>query len=142
MGNQEMPNQRLKRFGVRSNGGSVDDGDEYASVSDLRGVPSITADYPTNSGTNFLGVFESPYQVGADVLRRVASANRKNKDHVRFVQPGYTKPVGVTRLPALIVHPRGEFGSVVGRDVRFDLRNLAEVARSMGSVPRPAANSK
>ena len=75
MGNQEMPNHGLKRFGVGRYSGGVDYWNEYAGVCNLCGVAPITAHDSTNGGPHIPGVFEGPHQVGADVLRRVASAN-------------------------------------------------------------------
>src|SRR6266403_2875665 len=137
-----MPNHRLKRFGVGRYVRRVDYWNEYTSVCDLCSVAPITADHATNGGPHFLGVFEGPHQVGADVLRCVASADGKNEYHVLFIQPRSVKPVGVARFPAVIVHPRCEFGNIVRWRVCFDLSNLAEVAGSVGGVTRPAADTK
>src|SRR2546423_15689304 len=108
-----MTNTPLKR----SDGGRycqrVDSSNDYAGARALGGVPAITAHHATNGGPHFLGVFESPHKVGADVFRSVTPANGKNEDHIGFIQPRATKPVGVARFPALIVHPRCEFGNIV-----------------------------
>src|SRR6266481_7456611 len=129
-----MPNHRLKRFGVGRYSRRVDDWNKYASVCDLRGVAPITADHSTNGGLYFLGVFEGPHQIGADIFRCVASADGKNEYHVLFIQPRSAKPVGVARFPAIIVHTRCEFGNIVRWRVCFDLSDLAEVAGGMRSV--------
>lgn len=120
----------------------IDDGNEYANVSDLARIAAVAADDATNSGAHFLGVFESSYEIGTDVFLRVASANGKNEDHVGFIQPRAAKPVGVAGFPALIVHSRCEFGNIVRRGVCFDLSDLAKVADRMGSVPCPSADTK
>ncbi len=131
-----MPNHRLKGFGVGRYIRRVDYWNEYAGVCDPCSVAPITADHSTNGGPHFLSVFEGPHQVGADVLRCVASADGKNEYHVLFIQPRSAKPVGVARFPAVIVHPRCEFGNIVRRRVCFDLSDLAEVADSSISAVR------
>src|SRR6266852_8465714 len=106
-----MPDHGLRGVRVRSYARWIDDGYEYAGVGNLLGVASVAADDPTDGGAHFLSVFESPYKVGADVLGRVTPANGKDEDHVRFIQPRSTKPIGVAGLPAVIVHPRCELGN-------------------------------
>ncbi len=111
---------------MRSYAGGIDDGNEYARVGNLRGVASVAADDATDSGAYFLSVFESPHQVGANVFPRVTASDRKDEDHISFIHPAAPKPIGVARFPAVIVHPRCEFGNIVRRRVCFDLSDLAD----------------
>ena len=59
MGDQKMPNHRLKGFGVRSCRGRIDDRNEHAGGSNLRCVASITPDHSADSGANLASMFKS-----------------------------------------------------------------------------------
>src|SRR6266851_6302411 len=142
MGNQEVPDHGLKRFRVRSYGLRIDDGNEDAGVRDLSGVTSVAADNATNGGTNLASVFESAHEVSADVLLSIATPYRKNKDHVCVIQPGPTKPIGITRVPALIIHPCSELRCVIRRRVGFDLCDFAEITHGVRRMARPPSNAK
>src|SRR6266403_385100 len=120
-----MPHHGLKGFRMRSYVGGIDDGNEYTGVGDLRGVASVAADDPTDSGAHFLSVFECPHQIGANVFPRVAASDGKNEDHVSFIHPTAAKPVSVACVPSLIIHPCGEFGDVVRWRVCFYLGDLS-----------------
>ena len=85
MGNQEVPNNRLKRFGVRSYSRGIDNGDEYAGIRDLRSIASIPTNNATYRGTDLARVVESTDEVGTDVFPRISAADRKHKNHVRTV---------------------------------------------------------
>src|SRR5882724_8429735 len=126
-----MPDQRLKRFGVRRYSGFAYDRNQHASVRDLFGKTAIAANDSANRGPYIAGVLKSLHQVGANVVFCVATADGKNKDHVLVVQPGAPKPIGITSVPALVVHACGEFGHIIRGRVSLDLSDLAEIADCM-----------
>src|SRR5229473_1442380 len=142
VGHQKMPDQGLKGFCMRSYGGGIDDGNENASVRNLGSVASVAADNPANRGANFPSIFEGSHEVSADVFLCVAAANGEDEEHVGLIQPGPAKPIGVTCVPALIVHSGRELRHVVRGRVGFNLGDLAEIADRMGSMPCATADTK
>src|SRR5260370_42056537 len=136
-----MPDHRLKRLRVRSYGRRIDDGNKYAGVRDPSGVTSVSADDATNGGANLASVFESAHEVSTDVFLRVATTNGKNEHHVCLIQPRPAEPIGITRIPAFIIHSCGELRHVVRQRIGLDLSNLPKIADRVGSVPCPSAHA-
>jgi hypothetical protein len=67
-----MPDRRLEGFGVRSYGGGIDDGNEYADICDRRRVASVAADNSASRGVNFPRIRKSSNEVSGDIFLRVA----------------------------------------------------------------------
>src|SRR5712692_8510773 len=60
VGNQKMPNHRLKRLRMRRYGRRVDDRNEHTSVGNLGGVASVATHDSTDGGAHRAGILERP----------------------------------------------------------------------------------
>jgi hypothetical protein len=70
---------------VRSYGGGIDDGNEYADICDRRRVASVAADNSTNRSVNFPRRRPCSHEVSANVFLRVAIGDGRGEDHIGFI---------------------------------------------------------
>jgi hypothetical protein len=59
MRNDQMPDYRMKRLGMRRDGTGIDRWNNDGVVRDARGVTAVSADDSENLGTNRLGVVQA-----------------------------------------------------------------------------------
>src|ERR1700694_2120372 len=78
VGDEEMPDDRLERLGVRRHVVRVDRGDDHTGVGDLGRVAAVLADEADAPGADLLGELESGDEIGRDVLLEVAAADGEN----------------------------------------------------------------
>jgi hypothetical protein len=142
MRDQEVPDHGLEGFRVRSDAGRIDHRNEDTGVRNLGSVASIASDDAADRCPNLESVFKGTDQVCADVLSGIAAADGENEYHVVLIQPGTAKPIGVTRIPALVVHASREFRDVVGRSVSLDMRDFSKITHGMGSMSGAATYTK
>lgn|SRR5580704_4414593 len=75
MGDQQMPDHRLKRLGVGSDGGWIHNRNEYTGIRYLRSETSVATHNSTNNSSDLLSVLQRTHEIGADVRFGVAAAN-------------------------------------------------------------------
>ena len=81
-GQEQVPHQRLERFGMRSNGLRIHNPDQNAHIRDLRGEAPVATDDATHSRSHLFGTLQCPHQIGADVTLRISSSNREDEDQI------------------------------------------------------------
>src|SRR5262249_7060927 len=73
------------------------------------------------------------------------AADREHQHRILAPQPAFGEPRGEHRVPPLVVGARGQFRHVVGRRVRFEAGELAEIVdrvRLMGSAAADAEDEQ
>src|SRR6187402_867296 len=109
---------------------------------DLRSVPAVTPDDATDATTDRLPVLERAHQVRAHVLLAIAATDREHEQHVFGAQLTHREPRRERGLPAVVVHARSRLGYVVGRRVRLDAADLAEIVDGVRGVARATAHAE
>lgn len=142
MRDKQMPDEGLERLGVGRDRLRIDDGNEDANVRQLSGGSTVAPHDPGDGRTFFAGVEQRTDEIGADVLFDITSAHGENKERVGRAEAAGAEPVAVGRVPAFIVHARGEFGDVVRDAIGFDAGDFAEIASCVRRVARAAANAE
>ena len=141
MRDQQMPDHRLKRFRVRRHGRSVHGRDNHARVGDPRRKPAIAADDAENRGANRSRVLERVHQSVADVPFTAAAPNGKHEHAIVCAEAAFSQPGGEHRVPPFVVRASRQLGHVIGRRVRFEPRELAEIidrVRRVAGTPAQA----
>src|SRR5579862_7969542 len=120
MGHDEVPDHRLKGFGV---GGHVLDGDSGnhdAGICDLGSVTAVAADDADDSRADAPGKLQALDDIGADVVFDAAPANGEDEQGVVGAQTAAEEPVRVAGDPAVVVDAGGQLGNIVGGRVALD----------------------
>lgn len=109
MRDEQMPDDGLKRFGVRGDHSGIDSRNDDARISDASGIAAVTADDADDRRPDALSEFEGIDEIGADVFFYIAAAHRKDEEGVGRFEAARFKPRFEDRGPAFVVGPRGEF---------------------------------
>src|ERR1700685_4521368 len=139
---EQVPDDGLEGFGMRSDVGGIDGGDEDAGVGDGGGVASVAADDADDFCADGFGVLERGDEIGADVLFEIAAADGEDQEQVVGAEAAGAQPAVEDRGPAFIVGSGGEVRDVGGGGVGFDAGNFAEVVDGVGSVGGAAADAE
>ena len=127
MRNQKVPDDRLKRFGVRSDPVRVHHRNEHADIGDLRCVAALPAHDADDTGSNRSRVVESRNDVRAYIPLDAASADREHQHRIARLQAAGFQPRRKHRLPPFIIDSRCEFRDIVCGRIRFHSRKLAKI---------------
>src|SRR5215510_10859606 len=92
VGDKTVPHHSVKRLGVRSHMSTIHGGNDDDRIANLLRISPLPPDYTINLQTAPLCFVESSDQVHADVLLRIAPANRKHKDRVLTVRAAHLQP--------------------------------------------------
>ena len=142
MRHEQMPNNGLKRFGVRRDVLGIDDRHEDAGVRDFSGISAIAPDYADDFGTDLLGVLQRGYEVGADIFFEIPAANGEDQQRVFRVQPADFQPRFEDAGPAFVVGACGQFGNIVRRRISFDACDFSKIVDCVRRVAGTAADAK
>ncbi len=134
MGNEQMPDDRLKRLGVGRDRFRIDRWDNDACIGHSGGVAAVPANHAGYLGADSFGIFQGFHQIWADVLLEITAADRKHKHGILRDEFADLEPFNKNRCPAFVVGACRQFRDVVGRGVRFDANNLPKVVD--GILPR------
>ena len=88
MCDQQVPHHGLECLGMRCHRVGIDHRYDADGVADLGSVATIAANNPKHLGADGLGILQCADQVRADILFKVASADRENKNCILFPQTG------------------------------------------------------
>src|SRR5467141_3212859 len=137
-----MPNHSLKRLGMWRNVLRVDSRHDHAGVGDLGGVAAVTAYNAHDLGTDGLCMLQGHYEIGADVLFKIAATDRENENRILGEQFADLQPFHEDRGPALVISARRQLRYVISRRVAFDADDLAEIIHGMGAVAGAPADAE
>ena len=112
-----------------------------ASAAVLVKPPSLPT-MPKTAAPTLSRELEGAHQVHRDVLLAVAAADREDEQRVARAEARDLEPLGEARVPALVVHARGQLGDVVGRRVGLEAADLAEVVDRVAGVAGRAADAE
>ena len=82
MRNKQVPYRSLKSLSVSSHGFVIYHWHQHASVGHPCGVPSVSPDYATDFGANFLCILEGLDEICANISLRISTPDRKHKDQI------------------------------------------------------------
>ena len=141
MRDEEVPHDRLELLDVRraALGRGVDDD---ADVGQLRGGAVGSPDDAEDACAHLPRELDRADEVHRDVVRAAPSADGEHEDRVLRREARRPEPRVEARLPPLVVRPGRELRDVVGRRVRLEVAELAEVVDRMRRVCRPAADAE
>ena len=132
---QQVPDDRLKRLGMRSDVVGVDCRDDDARRCHFRRVAAVLAHDTDHGRPYFASVVERAHEVRTDVLLEIPAADREDEEQVSGCQSAHSQPFDEDRRPALIVGPCRQLRDVVGRSVCLDPDDLAMPM----SIPRASS---
>lgn len=127
---------------MRSDGAGIRDGHEHTNIGHCPSESAVATHHAANLGSNFFRILQGAHEICADVPLCIATANRKDEDQIRCAQLAATQPIGIHRIPTLVVGSRRELRYIVAGRVCLDIGNLPEVANRMGSMSGSASDSK
>ena len=81
-------------------------------------------------------------RLGETFFSRLPPPTENTSSASSRAEPRDLEPLGEAGLPALVVHARGQLGHVVGRRVRLEAADLAEVVDRVAGVPGRAADAQ
>ena len=141
MGNEKMPDERLKSFGVRSDMRGINRRDDHACIGFLCSESSVASHNTHDACALFLRDLHGVDEIHGDVLFFAAAADGENEDAILRIDLASPQPIRNGSVPTFVVDARGQFGNVVGWAVRFEAAELSEIADSVRGVSRAAAGS-
>lgn len=137
-----MPNDCLKRLGVRRHVLGIDGRHDDCGVRDRRSEAAVAADHGNDFAADALGVLESQDEIRAHVLLQITAADREDHDGILRVQPAHFEPLRKDRGPSFVVRSRRQLADVVGRRVRFDTGDLTKVVDGVRRIAGAAADAE
>src|SRR5258708_6987135 len=140
MRDEQVPDDRLERFGVRSHVFGIHRRNDHAGVRHLGGVATISTDHADDPSADSSDVLERLDDVRADVFLKASTAYRENADDVLWLGAAALPPAGKNGLPSFVIGPGRQFRDIVDWRGRFDARDLAEIIDRMRAVRRAPAN--
>src|SRR5262249_31801701 len=141
MGHEEMPQDGLNPFGLRSDVLGRRRGNADAHICLLLEGALGAPDDADDRGAALTGQLDRPHQADADATLAVTTADREHEQAVVGTQVGRTEPVRVRMVPPVVVDTRGQLGDVVRYAVGLDLRELPEVTGSVRRVSRASTRA-
>src|SRR5579859_984789 len=142
MGNEQMPDDSLKRLAMRCDVSRVHRWHDHRGCSLFGRVTAVPSDYANDGSTNSFGELNGADQVRADIFFQIAATYGKNQQAILGVQATAFEPLGKNRCPAFVIGSCGQFGNVVRGRVRLETTDFAEIIHGMTRVARAAANPK
>src|SRR5277367_6168995 len=127
MRNQQVPNHRLKSFGVRRAVSGIDRWNHNANIRNFRSVSAVAPDDPEYFCAGCSCILQSSHQIWADIFFQIPATDREHEDQIVRSQTADSQPAFKHRGPAFIVGSSREFRYVVGRSVGLDASDLAEI---------------
>src|SRR5258708_27224405 len=112
---------------MRSYSLGIRNANQYARIRHLSSEASVTAHHAADLSSRLLGALQRAHQGRADVALRIPASNREDKDQIVRVDTAALQPVGVGRIPAVVVDPGSEFADIVAWLVGFHPANFAKV---------------
>ena len=116
---QEVPDDRLKGFGVRRDVRRVHRRDDHAGVRHLCGVTVGAANHAANGRAHGLRVPQRGNQIRADLFFEVAAAHREHQHAILGAEAADAQPRFEHRRPSFVVGAGSQLGDVVCRAVGF-----------------------
>src|SRR5438067_682169 len=101
MRDEEMPDHRLVRFGMRRDALSIDWGHDDADIRGLRGVAAIAADDAEDRRASVLRGVDRMYERCADLLLGIAATDREDQHRVGLRHARSLQPLRVRAVPPI-----------------------------------------
>src|SRR5258708_12881643 len=105
MRDEQVPDDRLERFGVRSHVFGIHRRNDHAGVRHLGGVATISTDHADDPSADSSDVLERLDDVRADVFLNASTAYPQNADAVLGLEPAALPPPPHTRPPSSALPP-------------------------------------
>ena len=136
-----MPDESLKRLGMRRDHGSIDRGNDDAGVGYRSSITAIPSQDTRDLGTDLFGVCDGTNDVRANISLQVPSAHGKDQEHVSCAEMAYLQPCGVGGLPAFVIGTRRKLADVVAGGISLDSGNFTEIVDGVTGVTGTASYS-
>src|SRR3989344_289423 len=107
MGNQTMPDHRLKCLRVWGDPGLVYGWHNHHRIADLLGISTVAPHYSHYLQSTGLGLFEGVHNVGTDIPLHVTTTDGKYEHRIVLVGSAGTQPGGKNRIPTFVVGAGG-----------------------------------
>ena len=140
MGDEEVPDDGLEGFAVRSDVGGVDGRDDDAGVGDFGCVTAVFADDGDDVGADLLGELEGEHEIRGNVFLEVAAADGQDQQRIDGLETGAAEPFDEDGGPALVVGAGGEFGDVGGGGVALEAGDFPEIVYRVRGIGGAAAD--
>src|SRR5207237_7204937 len=101
----------------------------------------VFSDDAEDSRTPTVPLVDRAHQIDRDVFLDAATADGEDQQRIAFADPRSLQPFGKRAVPTVVVHAGGELGDVVGRCVRLESADFAEIVDGMTGVSRRAADT-
>src|SRR5258708_39505460 len=105
MRDEQVPDDRLERFGVRSHVFGIHRRNDHAGVRHLGGVATISTDHADDPSADTSYGLERLDDVRADVFLKASTAYRENSDEVLGVVPPSLQPADTNAPPSSVLGP-------------------------------------
>ncbi len=144
MGHQQVPHDGAQALGVRRDAVGVQRRDDHAGVGELCGRSRRRGRRCRRSAPRPRGRARArATRFTRHVLLAVAAADREDQQRVASrARREPSQPLGEAGVPALVVDAGGQLGDVVGRRVRLEAADLAEVVDRVAGVAGRAADAQ
>src|SRR5690348_15613284 len=97
MGNEQMPDDSLKRLAMRCDVSRVHGWHDHTGCCLFGGVAAITTDNPNNGSAVLFGELNGADQVRADIFFKIAATHGKNQQAILCIQSAALEPLGKNR---------------------------------------------
>ncbi len=108
----------------------------YASLGDLIQMHAV------EGGSGVCRDIDRAHEIHGHVFLDVPTADGEHEQRIPSVDARALQPLREGALPSVVVDARGELGDVVGRRVRLEMADLAEVVDRVARVTRGAADTE
>src|SRR6185295_16131402 len=117
---QQVPDNSLKSFGMRSDPVRMDNRDEYAGIGQLGCIAAVAANNADDARARRFRIIERGDDIGADVPFKASTSDRKHQNGIAGAEPADLQPIGKYGGPAIVIDPGGQFGNIVGWSIGLD----------------------